>query len=238
MSVHSEDLPVIVASDLYTNGIPEDSYYRLWPQDEESVEISAVPRQASVEITILRADGLAWEEERTDELEVTWSEVGLNGVRAWLHCACGSRSPRLYVRSGRACCRSCAGLRYRSKNLGPHERARAKADKLRRKLGGEPGLGPLPLPPKGMHSRTYARIIDEILEAEQTFAACLASVIERSAKKVSRLMGLFEDPRALARLASMSPHSEPDLNRYVIDELERRLAETAGDSEPGPADDS
>ncbi len=68
----------------------------------------------------------------------------------------------LYGVGGRFRCRACHDLAYSSTREGAYERNRRRADELRRRIGGKPGIFSVPWKPKGMHWRTYERIVAEI----------------------------------------------------------------------------
>ena len=60
------------------------------------------------------------------------------------------------------------------------DRALGKANKIRMKLGGEPGVAStFPDKPKGMHWRTYQRLAQEVADAEAVADEHLALVAER-----------------------------------------------------------
>ncbi|MDG4594674.1 MAG: hypothetical protein P9F75_03105 [Candidatus Contendobacter sp.] len=75
-------------------------------------------------------------------------------------------------------CRHCYRLAYPSQREAPHDRAAQRANKIRARLGWEPGIlnGPGWCKPKGMHQRTYERLS---AEAEKWTAASLAKMMRR-----------------------------------------------------------
>jgi len=81
------------------------------------------------------------------------------GTRAWWRCpCCGRRVAILYIGKAPAC-RHCYRLAYRCERESTDDRATRQANKLRDRLGWEPGIlndnGPKP---KGMHWRTFERL--------------------------------------------------------------------------------
>ena len=84
------------------------------------------------------------------------------GSRAWFRCPavdCGRRVAILYGGTIFAC-RHCYRLAYSSQRENLDDRATRRADKIRDRLEWEPGiLNGHGIKPKGMHSRTYQRLI-------------------------------------------------------------------------------
>ena len=93
-----------------------------------------------------------------------WTACGYGGERVWWRCpgaGCGRRVAVLY--GGRVFeCRQCHGLAYRSQREDAGDRAMRRANAGRRKLGWPAGIafGPGPKP-KGMHWRTFSRLLQE-----------------------------------------------------------------------------
>lgn len=88
---------------------------------------------------------------------------------------CGCRAVKLYVAGPRIACRTCLGLVYQSQAEPRHERLLRRANKLRRALGGKPGMAsPLPDRQKGQWLRTYEAKVATILELEAEAEAVFA----------------------------------------------------------------
>ena len=79
------------------------------------------------------------------------------GYRKWFLCPrCYKRVALLYGAGRYFFCRHCYKLTYESCNSSSLQHVFDKANKLKEKLGGEPGLAyPPPYRPKGMHHKTY-----------------------------------------------------------------------------------
>ena len=103
----------------------------------------------------------------------------LGGTRPYFICpggvdgiACGRRVSKLYAAGRRFRCRHCHQLAHASQGEDKWARRLRRANTvrervLRERLGGAPGpLAPCPPKPKGMHLRTYARLLDQLLAAE------------------------------------------------------------------------
>ncbi len=118
---------------------------------------------------------------------LTWTPCRLGGRRPWVVCDvyaggvhCGRRAALLYGAGRLFACRRCYGLAYACQNERPWDRALRRADKIRRKLGGEPGTASLlPPRPRGMHRRTYERLTDEIFAAESLADQRVLRFLER-----------------------------------------------------------
>jgi len=93
------------------------------------------------------------------------------GHRKWFLCSqCQRRVEILYGLQGPDkyfLCRDCHGLTYVSCNTHPRKRLFYKANKLKRKIGVEPGIMDfIPKKPKGMHQSTFDGTIYEIQKLE------------------------------------------------------------------------
>lgn len=112
----------------------------------------------------IREHGGEWEEvEEPVRLESTPCRYG--GSRSWFICpiqGCGRRVAILYLGSRYFACRHCYRLAYASQRESASDRAMRRADKLRERLGWEPGiLNGEGGKPKGMRWRTYERLRDQ-----------------------------------------------------------------------------
>ncbi len=102
---------------------------------------------------------------RVIELERTEPHFG--GYRNWWKCpGCRARVGMLYWNDWRWQCRKCAGLVHESTRQTEDTLAYARVDRIREKLGWGGGmLSPMGGRPKGMHMRTFARLMRELTEA-------------------------------------------------------------------------
>jgi len=95
---------------------------------------------------------------------LNWTACNLGGQRPWFRCparGCGRRVAILYG-GGIFACRHCYRLAYPSQREPSYGRARLRADRIRARLGWEPGiLNSGGLKPKGMHWRTFERLSAE-----------------------------------------------------------------------------
>lgn len=99
------------------------------------------------------------------------------GHRDWFACparGCGRRVAKLY--GGRIfACRHCYQLAYPSQRETSFQRAQRRADTIRRQLGWEEGWDSWGDKPKGMHWRTYHRLVAELEDWEHQSNLCLAA---------------------------------------------------------------
>ena len=100
-----------------------------------------------------RAVGDAEWQDVHEIIEVSYTTPHFGGKRLWLHCPhCGRRVGVLYCREVVAC-RQCLHLCYRTEGEDTIDRLRSKAEKLKKRLGGNPYQRP-----KGMHERTFTNL--------------------------------------------------------------------------------
>ena len=82
--------------------------------------------------------------------------------------ACDRRVAKLYGPGRYFLCRHCYRLAHASQSEDVQRRSMRRAYKIRRRLGGSAGTAsPLPSKPKGMWRRTYVRLCEQALDAEE-----------------------------------------------------------------------
>lgn len=105
----------------------------------------------------------------TQRIRVTWTLCNFGGERPWLHCPhCQSKRQRLFRGMGGYFCLVCIGnIPYASQTKSRESRAHYAATKLRLRIGTDAGLsGGQPARPKGMHRRTYRRVLQKLAGLE------------------------------------------------------------------------
>lgn len=104
-------------------------------------------------------------------VRLTTTTPNFGGLRWWFVCPLtGKRAAKLYLLNGASKFVSVKAYRfaYRSQNEGYADRALSKAQKIRRKLGGDWGLdAPFAKKPKGMHNKTYNRLVEQAMHYEE-----------------------------------------------------------------------
>ena len=132
-------------------------------------------------------------EEMAETISIVHLRCRFGGSRAYFICPgpgdgteCGRRITKLHLSRRYFLCRHCNRLAYASQFERPWQRALRRASKLKQRLGVGGGIAePLPDKPKGMWTRTYGCLLDEILQAEM-----LAS--EAQANRFQRLLAQIE----------------------------------------------
>lgn len=114
------------------------------------------------------------------QVPITWTRCNYGGRRPWFICPqCGRRVGKLYAGGVYFLCRHCHNLTYRSSQESGDQFAKAMRHvvRIRRKLGSyETRIdAPTPDKPKGMHWRTYWRLVMELYEAEAKAGAVFRS---------------------------------------------------------------
>jgi hypothetical protein len=121
----------------------------------------------------VRIGGGEWEGV-TETVRIVRVPCRFGGARPYFICpgvvngvACGRRVAKLYGPGRYFLCRHCYRLVHASQGEGGWDRALRRANKIRQRLGGDPGMAALfPERPKGMWRPTYERLRDEAFEAE------------------------------------------------------------------------
>ena len=142
---------------------PDQSFGWQWSRNGETTASIQVRSEADRVILTYKhqRDGSDWKEERYP-VRIDWTACNLGGERPWFICPtveCGRRVAILYGGSIFAC-RHCHQLAYPSQREPTYDRAARQADKIRERLGWEPGIlnGRGWKKPKGMHWRTFERL--------------------------------------------------------------------------------
>jgi hypothetical protein len=132
-----------------------------------------------------------WEEvDETVRIDRVGCRYG--GVRPYFICPgvvngrlCGRRVAKLYGPGRYFLCRHCYRLAYASQSEGELDRSLRRANTIRQRLSGAPGLAaPFPSRPKGMWRRTYERLREQTFEIEMRAEEAIDLHFERLAARI------------------------------------------------------
>ena len=121
-------------------------------------------------------------EDIRERIAITRQPCPFGGSRPYFLCPglrvdgrCGRRSVKLYRAGKYFLCRKCHCLAYSSQNEGNWDRVLRRCQKVRKRLGGHPGLAdPFPKKPKGMWESTYQRVALPAQRREELLLKCLS----------------------------------------------------------------
>ena len=114
------------------------------------------------------------------DVSVEWTPCHFGGERVWWLCPqCGRRCLMLYGWGGRHACRICQRVGYATQLEKERDRIQTRANRIRKRLGGEPGVENYPAKPKGMHWRTYQRYCGELIAADEAFLSAFKAMLSR-----------------------------------------------------------
>src|SRR4051794_39070485 len=103
--------------------------------------------------------------------------------------ACGRRVAKLHLSGRYFLCRHCHRLSHASQSEGVLDRTLRHANKIRQRLGGDPGMAArFPPRPKGMWQRTYKRLRHRAFEAEM-------HADEAISLRVEHLLARIDEPK-------------------------------------------
>ena len=157
-----------------------------------SINLRAEAERLHLSYTV-RVAGGEWEDV-AEIIALVHVRCRFGGSRAYFICPgprdgtdCGRRITKLRLSRRYFLCRHCNALAYASQYEQPWQRALRRANKLKHRLGINVGIAePFPGKPKGMWVRTFACLLNEILQAE-----ILAN--EAQANRFSRLLAQLKN---------------------------------------------
>jgi hypothetical protein len=168
-----------------------------WTRDGERVAwISLRAEPARLHLTYrVRVNGGDWEDV-AETVRIVRVGCRFGGARPYFTCpgvvngiACGRRVAKLYGPGRYLLCRHCYRLAHASQSEGVWDRRLRRVNKIRQRLGGDPGMtAPFPSKPEGMWRRTYERLQQRSFEAE-------SRADEAFALRAGRLLARIDNPK-------------------------------------------
>lgn len=159
-----------------------------WTRDGEKVaSMSLRAEHDRLHLTYrVRVGGGEWEDV-AETVRVVRVACRFGGARLYFVCpgvvngvACGRRVAKLHGPGRYFLCRHCHRLAHTSQSEGACDRALRRVNKIRKRLGGDPGMAaPFPSKPKGMWRRTYERLREHAFDAEMRADEAFALRAER-----------------------------------------------------------
>jgi len=144
---------------------PGSNFGWKWTRDEETV--ASINIKVEFNQVILnyryRSYGEEWQSIEYP-VQLTRTECHLGGERPWFICPAKGCYKRIAILYGGEifACRNCHQLSYSSQRENRGERAARSADRIRKRLGWEPGiLNGHEGKPKGMHWKTYDKLVHQ-----------------------------------------------------------------------------
>lgn len=127
-----------------------------------------------------------------NRLAIDWTECNFGGRRAWWRCpsaGCGRRVAVIYSGRGHYACRHCFGLAYCSQRETQTDLDARRANKVRDRLGWDRGILNLPGGrPKGMHWKTFMRLLAEHTRASNAAFSGLGKQLGIVEDRLRRLL--------------------------------------------------
>ncbi len=159
-----------------------------WGRQTAAIEVIGGAQQVTLAYSVRSNDQSPWR--RVEEpVRILRMARPFGGEQVFIACpGCRRRVMSIALSGGRFRCRTCHGLTYASSQEGSTDRAMRRANKLRRRLGCEPGWEAPYWKPKHMRQRTFNWIEEQIEAAE-------AEVTDAHIRLLNRL-GRVSRPRA------------------------------------------
>jgi hypothetical protein len=166
-----------------------------WTRDGEKVASIALRTEANrLRLSYrMQIGGGKWEDVE-ETIRIVRVPCRFGGTRPYFICpgvvngvSCGRRVAKLHGPGRYFLCRHCYRLASASQREDRYDRALRRANNIRRRLGGDPGIvSLLPRRPKGMHERTYQHLRSKISSAEMLAEERLTILMERLQKSERR----------------------------------------------------
>jgi hypothetical protein len=185
-----EDCRSIDVNHLHREGCLRAGWIGSWQWSRDGKKVAWIGLRAEQDrlhlIFRVRVGGGDWEDV-AEPVRIVRAPCRFGGSRPYFMCpgvvngvACGRRIAKLYGPGRYFLCRHCYRLAHASQNEGALDRVLRRANKIRQRLGGDPGMvAPFPPKPKRIWQRTYERLRDRAFDAELRADEAFALRLER-----------------------------------------------------------
>lgn len=184
--MHTLDIRKIARAGLLTPGNNFSWSWTRGGRQTASISIFAGGDSVTLDYRVKQPDGTWQPMNYAVRLDRTSCNYG--GQRIWWLCPHCSRRVAVLWGGRKYACRHCHDLAYESTRTAPDSKAFARADKLRKRLGWVPGVAHgIGDRPKGMHWKTYLRLLQQYtLHANDAFAESSVA-LDRLRGKLGRI---------------------------------------------------
>jgi hypothetical protein len=184
---------------LHREGCLRPGWSGVWQWTHHGEKVASINLRAEQDRLHLtyrvRIAGGEWEDV-AETVRIVPIHCRFGGMRPYFICpgvvngiACGRRVAKLYGPGRYFLCRNCYRLAHASQSEGASDRVLRRANKIRQRLGGDPGMAaPFPPRPRRMWQRTYDRLRKQAFDAEMRADDAFAIHVER-------LLARIESPR-------------------------------------------
>lgn len=131
------------------------------------------PERSVLELRFTTGASRGDPKDHVQRIHLSYTVPKLGGKRWWMHCPVnGQRVGKLYVPPGGDIFASRKAWRigYKSQRVSRRDAAFERLFRLQRRLGCSEGWGAYPSRPKGMHHRTYERLMDRYWDIDEECA--------------------------------------------------------------------
>jgi hypothetical protein len=158
-------------------GCLRPGYYGGWQWTRDGEQIASIRFRRDRDRLVLsyriRQHSGEWQDVE-QPTPIVWMPCRFGGARPYFACpgvvngiACGRQVTKLYGAGTYFLCRHCYRLAHASQREDRYDRALRRANNIRVRLGGQPGMAAaFPPRPKGMHHETYEHLKSIVLNAE------------------------------------------------------------------------
>jgi hypothetical protein len=173
---------------------PGESFGWTWSRNGNklaSINIKADTNSVTLSYCTKQEDGTWQDMDYPVRVERTACHLG--GLRVWWLCPCCGRRVAVLYCGKMFACRQCLQLTYESTRTPELSKPFARADKMRRRLGWCAGIANPPgEKPKGMHWKTYLRLMQQLYSHSIAAMQIMNKRSKRLANKLDGMADMYE----------------------------------------------